>query len=197
MGIERPRLPRGGRAHLTRSRRARCRRARRRHAHEVPRAQRRRPRRQAAPRQAPARGRRAPREAGPRATKDNVGAGSALVPYAARRQRDGDAHVASGSNRACRRLARSPLADDASRPTSAARRSIPSSPRPLTAAWAIRKVFVTANDERVTLGARRTTCAAPPRERAPTSRRSRDTAAADLRASSRARLAADSARLDS
>ena len=133
----------------------------------------------------------------PEGTEDNVGGGSALVPMQLAANATATLTVDERTQivRGCDWL--EPLADDAVQAYLHGPKVDPDVAKVLTAAWAIRKVLVAANDERVKLASEENDLRRATEEtRNNLKALEKNTAAADLRTKLTARLAADSARLD-
>ncbi|MDB4983605.1 MAG: uncharacterized protein JWM82_4357, partial [Myxococcales bacterium] len=135
----------------------------------------------------------------PPGTEDNTGTGSALVPMEVAAHQTATLVVDERLQTTRFVDWLDPLADDAVRaylaPTN--KKADAAAVRALTAAWAIRKVLATANDERTKLGAQENDLRRGTEEtRANLKALEKNKAAADLRGKLTSRLAADSAQLD-
>ncbi len=137
----------------------------------------------------------------PAGTEDNVGSGSALVPTEVAANATATLTVDERQQMVRGVDWLDPLADDAVAAYlaggAASAKVDPDVAKALTAAWAIRKVLVTASDERAKLAAQENDLRrATDETRNNLKALEKNTAAGDLRAKLTARLAADSARLD-
>jgi hypothetical protein len=132
----------------------------------------------------------------PAGTEDNVGTGSALVPIRVAANKT-DTLTADERQQTVRHVDwLDPLADDAVRAYLASRAD-PAIARALNEAWAIRKILVSASEERVKLTTEENDLRRGTEEtRQNLKALEKNAAAGDLRAKLTARLAADSARLD-